>query len=177
MEICQMKKLQKFLLLFSFNFWRQFYLLLTSFLTGNIWAKSNLGDCGNDTDIDPTVRFGNYPQNIHIGSNCSLGYGTHVYAGPKSKISIGDDTLIGPFAFMTTEAFSASKENPHDAHSGHEGDILIGEGVRIGAHSVLLPGIKVGNGASVGAGSIVTKDIPPKTVWAGNPARLIKNLK
>ncbi len=171
-----MKKLQKFLLLFSFNFWRQFYLLFTSFLTGNIWAKFNLGECGNNTDINPTVRFGNYPQNIHIGSNCSLGYGTHVYAGPKSKISIGDETLIGPFAFMTTEAFSESKENPDESHSGHEGDILIGEGVRIGAHSILLPGIKVGHGASVGAGSIVTKDIPPKTVWVGNPARLIKNL-
>ena len=171
-----MKKLKKLLLLFSINFWKQFYLLIASFLIGNIWAKSNLGGCGSNTDIDPTARLGNYPNHIFIGNNCSLGYENHIYTGPKSKIVIGDETLIGPFTFITTEAFSASKENPIDAHSGHEGDIIIGKKVRIGAHSVLLPGVKIGDGASIGAGSVVTKDIPSKTVYAGNPARLIKNL-
>ena len=171
-----MKKFKKLLLLFSISFWKQFYLLIASFLTGNIWAKSNLGGCGSNTDIDPTVRFGNYPNNIFIGNNCSLGYGNHIYAGHKSKIIIGDETLIGPYAFITTESFSFSKENPYDTHSGHESDILIGENVRIGAHSILLPGITIGDGSSIGAGSVVSKDVPTKTVYAGNPAQLIKNL-
>jgi len=84
--------------------------------------------------------------------------------------------MIGPFVFMTTEPFSMTKENPDSAHSGHEGDIIIGENVRIGAHSILLPGIKIGDGASIGAGSVVTKDIPEKTIYAGNPAKLIKQI-
>ena len=171
-----MKKLKKILLLFSISFWKQFYLLIVSFLTGNIWAKSNLGNCGKYTDISPTVRFGTYPNNIFIGSNCSLGYGNHIYTSSNSKIIIGDKTLTGPYVFMTTEAFSASKDNPIDVHSGHEDDIIIGENVRVGAHSIILPGVNIGDGASIGAGSVVTKDIPAKTIYAGNPARMIKNI-
>jgi maltose O-acetyltransferase len=84
--------------------------------------------------------------------------------------------MIGPFVFLTTEPFSMTKENPSTAHSGHEGDITIGQNVRIGAHSIILPGIKIGNGSSVGAGSVVTKDVPENTIYAGNPAKLIKTI-
>jgi len=169
-----MKKLKKLFLLFSITFWKQIYLFINSFITGNVFAKTNLGELGENTDIGPTVRFGNYPENIFIGAQCSLGIENHIYAGPNSKITIGDNTMIGPFAFLTTEPFSMTKENPNTAHSGHEGDITIGQNVRIGAHSILLPGIKIGNGSSVGAGSVVTKDVPENTIFAGNPAKLIK---
>tara|TARA_B100000959_G_scaffold34671_1_gene32988 strand:- start:432 stop:950 length:519 start_codon:yes stop_codon:yes gene_type:complete len=169
-----MKKLKKLFLLFSITLWKQIYLLINSFITGNVFAKTNLGGLGENTDIGPTVRFGNYPENIFIGAQCSLGIENHIYAGPNSKITIGDNTMIGPFAFLTTEPFSMTKENPNTAHSGHEGDITIGQNVRIGAHSILLPGIKIGNGSSVGAGSVVTKDVPENTIFAGNPAKLIK---
>jgi len=171
-----MNKFKKLFLLFSISFWRQVYLLIASFLTGNVFAKTTLGRFGNNTDIGPTVRFGNYPQNIFIGNHCSLGVENHIYAGPNSKIIIGNGTMIGPLVFMTTEPFSMTKENPDSAHSGHEGDIIIGENVRIGTHSILLPGIKIGDGASIGAGSVVTKDIPEKTIYAGNPAKLIKQI-
>ncbi|MDE1849821.1 MAG: N-acetyltransferase, partial [Candidatus Micrarchaeota archaeon] len=46
-------------------------------------------------------------------------------------------------------------------------------GASIGAHSVILPGIRIGKGSMVGAGSVVTKDVPDKTVVYGNPARPI----
>ena len=83
-----MKKFKKLFLLFSISFWRQVYLLIASFLTGNVFAKTTLGRFGNNTDIGPTVRFGNYPQNIFIGNHCSLGVENHIYAGPNSKIKI-----------------------------------------------------------------------------------------
>ena len=55
--------------------------------------------------------------------------------------------------------------------------MYIGSNVRIGAHAILLPGSKIGDGASVGAGSVVTSEVPADTIFAGNPAKFIKNIK
>jgi|GEM_PF-6224010 len=54
--------------------------------------------------------------------------------------------------------------------------IVIGDGAWLGAGVIVLPGRRIGRGAVVGAGSVVTKDIPPDTVWAGNPARMLREL-
>ena len=54
--------------------------------------------------------------------------------------------------------------------------IHIGDGVWIGARSIVLPGITIADGAVIGAGSVVTRDVPANTVVAGAPARLIRKL-
>ena len=54
------------------------------------------------------------------------------------------------------------------------GEIHIGDGVFIGARTVIAKPCKIGMNAIVGAGSVVTKDIPDNEIWAGNPARFIK---
>ena len=54
-----MKKLKKLFLLFSITFWKQIYLLINSFLTGNVFAKTKLGEVGENPHNGPTVRFGN----------------------------------------------------------------------------------------------------------------------
>ena len=171
-----MKRVEKIQVIFSLYFWKQLYLLITSFLTGNVWAKSNLGSHQN-IDVNPTVRFGNYPENIFFKKNTSVGFGTHIYSGKDSKILVGENTMIGPFVFITTEAFSFSKQNPNKAHSGHAEDVYIGNNVRIGAHSIILPGSKIGDGSSIGAGSVVTCEVPPNSIFAGNPAKFIKSIK
>ena len=125
-----MKKLEKIQVIFSLYFWKQMYLLITSFITGNVWAKSNLGSNQN-IDVNPTVRFGNHPENIFFKKNTSIGFGSHIYSGKNSKILVGENTMIGPFVFITTEAFSHSKQNPHKPHSGHSADVYIGDNVRI----------------------------------------------
>jgi acetyltransferase-like isoleucine patch superfamily enzyme len=56
------------------------------------------------------------------------------------------------------------------------GRVHIKRGAYIGVHSILLPGVTIGEGAIIGAGSVVTKDVPPLSVAAGNPARVIRNL-
>jgi len=56
------------------------------------------------------------------------------------------------------------------------GKVHIGKGVSIGVNVVVLPGVTIGEGAIIGAGSVVTKDIPPYTIAAGNPARVIKTI-
>jgi acetyltransferase-like isoleucine patch superfamily enzyme len=54
--------------------------------------------------------------------------------------------------------------------------VVIGDHVWIGSKAVILPGVRIGSHAVVGAGSIVTKDIPPRCVAAGNPARVLRHL-
>ncbi|QHL89493.1 hypothetical protein GU926_17095 [Nibribacter ruber] len=55
-----------------------------------------------------------------------------------------------------------------------KGDIVIGNDVWIGAHSIVLSGVTIGNGAIIGANSVVTKDLPPYSIAVGTPAKVIK---
>ncbi|TGK36026.1 antibiotic acetyltransferase [Leptospira gomenensis] len=57
----------------------------------------------------------------------------------------------------------------------HKGDTIVGNDVWIGTNAVILPGVKIGDGAIVGAYSVVARDVPPYTIVAGNPARLIRD--
>jgi len=52
----------------------------------------------------------------------------------------------------------------------------VGIAVSIGSNATILGGIYIGDGAVIGAGSVVTKDVPPREVWAGNPARFLKKV-
>lgn len=54
------------------------------------------------------------------------------------------------------------------------GDVLVGDGVKIGGNSWVKPLVELGEGAIIGGGSVVTKDVPAHEVWAGNPARFLK---
>lgn len=55
--------------------------------------------------------------------------------------------------------------------------VIIGDDVFIGARAIILKGVTIGDGAVIGAGSVVTKSIPPRVIAAGNPARIIKEIK
>jgi maltose O-acetyltransferase len=54
--------------------------------------------------------------------------------------------------------------------------VVIGNNVWVGGGAIINPGVKIGDNAVIGAGSVVTKDIPPDAVAAGNPARIIKTI-
>lgn len=98
--------------------------------------------------------------------------------------SIADNCRIGGAEHAleyvsTSPVFHKGKNILHcnftQAPQKHVPRITIGADVWIGANAVVLSGITIGHGAVVGAGSIVTHDIPPYEIWAGNPARKIKD--
>ncbi len=85
-------------------------------------------------------------------------------------MTIEDDVFIGPNVTFTNDKYPRSKGEWKLLKT------VVKKGASIGAGSVILPGITIGENAMVGAGSVVTKDVPPNAVVAGNPARVIKNI-
>lgn len=158
---------------FSLIFWKQSFAAILDFVIRNVWAIHKLAHCGRDVRIAPSARLG-HPERISLGDMSDIGSDVHIYAGANSKITIGKNTLIGPYAFITSDAFSKSRFEMTVPHSGHEADVFIGDNVRVGAHAIILPGVTIGNDISIGAGAVVTEDIPDGKIVVGNPARAIK---
>jgi UDP-2-acetamido-3-amino-2,3-dideoxy-glucuronate N-acetyltransferase len=104
---------------------------------------------------------------VRIGNNVTLKCGVYLWDG----IDIEDDVFIGPNATFTNDKYPRSKQflNQHPR-------IHIKAGASLGANCTILPGVTIGEGAMVGAGAVVTKDVPPHTVVAGNPAKILRQL-
>jgi acetyltransferase-like isoleucine patch superfamily enzyme len=97
---------------------------------------------------------------VTIGDNVRIETG--VYIPPFT--TIGDNVFIGPRAVFTNDKYPASRRLQ---------GARVEEGAVIGANAVILPGVVIGREAVVAAGSVVTKDVPPRVVVAGAPARQI----
>jgi len=108
---------------------------------------------------------------IKIGARTSVGFNTFVYA--SSCISIGNDCQIAPFAYIVDSDHGTEKGVPINQQPNLTNPILIGNDVWIGAHSVVLAGVKIGDGAVVAAGAVVNKDVEPYTIVGGVPAKLL----
>ncbi len=132
-----------------------------------------------DSDIDPAgfeknnVLF-NYPE-----------FGDQLIIGRFSAIASGVKFIMGPanhrLSSVTTYPFNVfggkwSEVTPsHITELPHKGDTVVGNDVWIGRESVIMPGVKIGDGAIIAAYSIVVKDVPPYTLYGGNPAAFIKD--
>jgi maltose O-acetyltransferase len=86
--------------------------------------------------------------------------------------------MIGPDVAIFTMSHKYGRTDiPMDAQGYSYSKVRIGNDVWIGYHAIILPGVSIGDGAIIGAGSIVTRDIPPYTVAAGVPARVVRDRK
>lgn len=112
-----------------------------------------------------------YGKPVTIGKECFIQQCCTFFG--RGGITIGDKVFIGPKVNLITINHDPDPEN-RSATYGRP--IVIEDKVWIGINSTVLPGVRIGYGAIVGAGSVVTKDVPPMTVVAGNPARVIKKL-
>jgi len=114
-------------------------------------------------------------KNASFGSDCLIWAWHHLDA---DNVVIDDDVSIGPRVMIITRTHPTSQIETHGrTTSSTPAKVTIKRGAWIGAGAIILPGVTIGYGAVVGAGAVVTKDVPPYTVVAGVPARMIKKLE
>jgi acetyltransferase-like isoleucine patch superfamily enzyme len=92
----------------------------------------------------------------------------------EGGIKIGNNVLIGPYSQLYSVDHGHKGKKPNHRQRSIYSKIIIEDEVWIGANSIILKGVKIGKGAVIGAGSIVTKNVSPYTIYAGNPAKFIK---
>jgi len=131
-----------------------------------------------DDPVDPAgfernnVLF-NYPEfgdRLMIGKFCAIAFGVKFIMGPANHRT----GSVSTYPFNVFGGLWSERTPPHMAQLPFKGDTVIGNDVWIGRESVIMPGARIGDGAIIAAYSVVTKEVPPYSVFGGNPARLIK---
>lgn len=112
-----------------------------------------------------------------FGKNITLGKRVFINSGCKFQdqggVVIGDDCLIGHNTVLATLNHDLAKSRRADMHPA---PIVIGRNVWIGSNATVLPGVTIGDDAVVAAASVVTKDVPEKSVVVGSPARVVRSV-
>ena len=108
---------------------------------------------------------------LSIGADCSINYGVSI--GCTESILIGNRCRLGPYVMIVDSAFhellDRSKRPPSEP-------VIIEDDVWIGAKASIMPGVTIGRGSVVGTSAVVTRDVPPFSVVAGVPAKVVKTL-
>jgi len=117
-------------------------------------------------------------RHIHVGTDVVLGRGAVLMAS-ESEIFIGNKVMFGPGVMVVggnhnTAVIGRAMFDVQEKRAIDDQDVIIEDDVWVGARSVILKGVVLRRGAIVGAGSVVTKEVPPYAIVAGNPARLIR---
>lgn len=128
-----------------------------------IWAFAHVlpgAVLGSDVNINDHVFIEN---DVVIGDRVTVKSGVQVWDG----VTLEDDVFVGPNVTFTNDPFPRSKQYP-EAFAR----TTVQEGASIGGGATILPGRTIGRRAMVGAGAVVTRDVPPYAIVAGNPARI-----
>lgn len=134
--------------------------------------RAVVGSMGTDVGFEPTFRC-EFGRNIHLGSRVFGNFDCVML--DAAPITIGDDVLIGPkVGFYSAD--HALDVGERLAGACRARPITVGDGVWISGGVSVLPGVPIGAGAVIGAGSVVTADVPPRTIAAGNPARVLREI-
>lgn len=122
---------------------------------------------------------------ISIGDNTIIHHGTFIAA--DNSISIGKCCLIArdvliqdnnshPIDPAKRLAQALDYRGHTDTYESENGPIVLEDCVWVGTRSIILKNVTIGSGSIIAAGSVVTKDVPPMSIVAGNPARVVKNI-
>ena len=133
-------------------------------------------EIGNDSTIQDYCFFQlTKPEpRVIIGNHVVIG--RHNIIAAKSSISIGDDTIIGPYVQFIDHNHGYEKTKLMREQPAIIKKITVENNCWIGSGSKILKGVHIGSGAVIAANSVVTKDVLPNTVVGGVPAKLIKQL-
>ncbi len=129
-----------------------------------VWAFAHVlpgARIGSECNICDHVFVEN---DVIIGDRVTIKCGVAIWDG----VRLEDDVFVGPNATFTNDAFPRSK-----AYRLTPAETVVHRGASLGANCTILPGVTIGIEAMVGAGSVVTRDVPPFAIVAGNPARIV----
>ena len=132
-----------------------------------VYEPANLYDCvlGNGVFVGPFVEI---QGNTRIGDDCKIQSHTFIC----EYVTIGQRCFVGHGVMFANDMFREGKPNADRESWGH---LTVGNDVSIGSGATILA-VSICDGAVIGAGSVVTKSIVEKGVYAGNPARLLRRL-
>ncbi len=170
--------------------WKMFRVKLISW-----YWRYNFARCGKRLVVFPKVRI-EFPKNISAGDDVSVNVSSYLKSeNPTARLIIHDGVAIGGNVeidwsgglVIGTRTVITTGASVHTHVHGADGldpwakaqfkPLRIGRNVWIAAEAMILPQVsKIGDGAVVAARAVVTKDVPPRVVVAGNPARVIKKL-
>lgn len=134
--------------------------------------KRAMRRCGRNVQISPQCFIWGL-EGFAIGDDSSVHQFTHVFA--SGGVEIGSGVLISANVSISSVTHPVCAANRSGAPLEYA-PVIIGDNVWIGMGAVILPGVTIGANAVVGAGAVVTRDVPPATVVAGNPARPVRTI-
>lgn len=134
--------------------------------------KEILGKTGEHFTIIAPF-FCDYGYNIQIGEHFFANHNCVILDG--AKVTFGDKVFVAPNCCFSTAGHPIDFRQ-RDAGLEFAYPITVGSHVWIGANVTVLPGVSIGDNSVIGAGSVVTRDIPPNVVAAGNPCRVLRKI-
>ncbi|MCC6164561.1 MAG: N-acetyltransferase [Acidobacteria bacterium] len=132
----------------------------------------NLYGCaiGDETKIGACVEI---QKGVTVGRRCKISSHTFICEG----VTIEDNVFIGHGVTFTNDVFPRATTADGELQTEADWTVeptLVKRGASIGSGVTVLPRLTIGEDAIVGAGSVVTRDVPPRTIVAGNPARILR---
>lgn len=133
----------------------------------NAWGNRTMGfEVGKYTYGAPNVVYPN--GRLKIGKFCSIAWNVTIFLGGDHKVE-----WIALYPFDSNDPRWPEAKGI-ETRLSTKGDVTIGNDVWIGSDVIIMSGVTIGDGAAIGTGSVVTADVEPYAIAAGNPARLIK---
>jgi acetyltransferase-like isoleucine patch superfamily enzyme len=167
------------------------------------FVRSSLGLCPDSVILESGVLIF-HPENVYLGERVYVGHrailkgyyknelrvgsgtwiGQEVFFHSAGGIAIGSEVGIGPKVMILTSAHELPSDGTSEPDDSLEpilhrplrfAKVTLEDGCDIGVGAILLPGVTIGRNAQVGAGAVVTQSVPPRTIVAGNPARVLRS--
>jgi acetyltransferase-like isoleucine patch superfamily enzyme len=128
--------------------------------------------------IDDNTKIGTFVEiqkNVSVGKNCKISSHTFICEG----VYIEDNVFVGHNVTFINDKHPRSVNEDGSMQNESNWEVIetfVKKGASIGSSSTILCGVTIGENAIVGAGAVVTKDVPPNTIVAGVPAKVIKEI-
>lgn len=135
-------------------------------------VRGLLGRCGKGLHVNPPFRC-DYGCNVFVGDNVFANFNLTIL--DEAPVTLGNNVFMGPNVSIVTACHPVDPDERRDGREWAE-PVTIGNDVWIGTGATILPGVTIGDGCTIGAAAVVTRDIPPRSVAVGNPARVIKKI-